>query len=146
MPPGETNPALAGACILCFLNALREIDGLANAGADLVDRLLAVLVPWRLLAGKPGGSAFGVIAGALDLVDEILHVGGKAAGQEYADVKPLCRGMLFGLVEPGLEVLQGLDALSNYRVIHASRPLCGQADVTTKPARGKCPQTSPTTG
>jgi acetyl-CoA synthetase len=33
-------------------------------------------VPWRLLPGKPGGSAFGVIAGALDLVDEILHVGG----------------------------------------------------------------------
>jgi hypothetical protein len=33
-----------------------------------------------------------------------------------------CRGMLFGLVEPGLEVLQGLDALSNYWVIHASSP------------------------
>jgi hypothetical protein len=49
MPPGEANPALAGARILCFLNALREIDGLANAGANLVDRLLAVLVPWRLL-------------------------------------------------------------------------------------------------
>lgn len=48
---------------------------------------------------------------------------GKAAGQEYADVKPLCRGMLFGLVEPGLEVLQGLHALSNYSVIHASSPL-----------------------
>ena len=31
--------------------------------------------------------------------------------------------MLLGLVEPGLEVLQGLDALSNYRVIHASSPL-----------------------
>jgi hypothetical protein len=28
-----------------------------------------------------------------------------------------------GLVEPGLEVLQGLDALSNYWVIHASSPL-----------------------
>ena len=27
------------------------------------------------------------------------------------------------LVEPGLEVLQGLDALSNYWVIHASSPL-----------------------
>ncbi len=66
---------------------------------------------------------FGVIAGALDLVDEILHVGGKAAGQEYADVKPLCRGMLFGLVEPSLEVLQGLDALSNDWVIDASSPL-----------------------
>jgi hypothetical protein len=104
-------------------NALREIDGLANVGANLVDRRFAVLVPWRLRPGKPGGSAFGVIAGALDLVDEILHVGGKAAGQEYADVKPLCRGMLFGLVEPGLEVLQGLDALSNYWVIHASSPL-----------------------
>jgi hypothetical protein len=63
MPPGEANPALAGARILCFFNALREIDGLANAGANLVDRLLAVLVPWRLLPGKPGGSAFGVIAG-----------------------------------------------------------------------------------
>src|SRR5258705_10246585 len=123
MTPGEANPALAGARILYFLNALREIDGLANAGANLVDRLLIVLVPWRLLPRKPGGSAFGVIAGALDLVDEILHVGGKAAGQEYADVKPLCRGMLLGLVEPGLEVLQGLDALSNYCTIHASSPL-----------------------
>ena len=123
MPPGEANPALAGARILCFLNALPEIDGLANAGSNLVDRLLVVLVPWRLLPGKPGVSAFGVIAGALDLVDEILHVGGKAAGQEYADVKPLCRGMLLGLVEPGLEVLQGLDALSNYWLIHASSPL-----------------------
>src|SRR5580693_2520501 len=90
------------------------------------------LVPWRLLPGKPGGSAFGVIAGALDLVDEILHVGGKAAGQEYADVKPLCRGMLFGLVEPGLEVLQGLDALSNYWVIHASPPLW--CDIPSKAA------------
>src|ERR1700746_1741747 len=133
MPPGEANPALAGARILCFLNALREIDGLANAGANLVDRLLAVLVPWRLLPGKPGGCAFGVIAGALDLVDEILHVGGKAAGQEYADVKPLCRGMLFGLVEPGLEVLQGLDALSNYWVIHASPPLW--CDIPSKAVR-----------
>jgi hypothetical protein len=36
---------------------------------------------------------------------------------------PFCRGMLFGLVEPRLEVLQGLDALSNYWVIHASSPL-----------------------
>src|SRR5258708_30461880 len=118
MPPGEANPALAGARILCFLNALREIDGLANAGANLVDRLLVVLVPWRLLPGKPGGSAFGVIAGALDLIDEILHVGGKTAGQEHADVKPLCRGMLLGLVEPGLEVLHCLDALSDYLIIH----------------------------
>jgi len=81
-------------------------------GANLVDRLLVVLVPWRLLPGSQAAAHFGVIAGALDLVDEILHVGGKAAGPEYADVKPLCRGMLRGLVEPGLEVLQGLDALS----------------------------------
>src|SRR4051812_40970674 len=117
MPKGETNPALARARILCFPNALREIDGLANAGANLVDCLLVVLMPWGLLPGEPGSSAFGVIAGALDLVDEILHVGRKAAVQKYADVEPLCLGMFLGLVEPRREVLKGLDALSNYSVI-----------------------------
>src|ERR1700730_17580654 len=49
--------------------------------------------------------------------------GARRLVKSTADVKPLCRGMLFGLVEPGLEVLQGLDALSNYWVIHASSPL-----------------------
>jgi hypothetical protein len=42
------------------------------------------------------------------LIAKLNWFGGKAAGQEYADVKPLCHGMLLGLVEPGLEVLQGL--------------------------------------
>ena len=37
------------------------------------------------------------------------------------------------LVEPGLEVLQGLDALSNYWVIHASSPLW--CDIPSKSVR-----------
>src|SRR4030088_875439 len=42
--PGEADLPLGGAVVLRFRHALREGDGLPDAGAHLSDRLLAVLV------------------------------------------------------------------------------------------------------
>src|ERR1700731_4342723 len=77
--PGETNPACGGICKLRLLHALREGDGFADAGAYLLDRLLVVFVPGRRLPGEPGGGSLDVIAGALHLVDEGLHIGREAS-------------------------------------------------------------------
>ena len=42
--PGEFDLAIARACVLRVLHALHESDGLPDAGAQFVDRLLVVLV------------------------------------------------------------------------------------------------------
>jgi hypothetical protein len=47
--PGEFDLALARARVLRLLHALRESDGLPDAGAQFVDRLLVVLVLGRRL-------------------------------------------------------------------------------------------------
>src|SRR6185503_3006652 len=77
-----------------------------------------VVVLGRHLPGEPRRAALDVIAGALDLIDEVVHVGREAAGQEHADVELSGRRVLLGLVEAGPEVLQGLGALCDHFPIH----------------------------
>src|SRR5712664_3048899 len=72
----------------------------------------------RRLPGKPGSGCFGIVASALHLVDQGLHVGRETAVQQHTDVKLLSRCKLVGLVEQALHILQGLDALRNDLIIH----------------------------
>src|SRR5262249_23607727 len=109
--PGEADLALARTLILSLLHAVRESDGLPDAVAKLIDRLFVVLVLGRPLPRQPGSRGFYVVASVLDWVDEILHVGREGAGHGHAAVELLCGRMLLSLVEPGLQILQGLRAL-----------------------------------
>src|ERR1700751_4623459 len=73
--------------------------------------MLVVLVLGRRLSREPGRPGFDIVASALDLVDERLHVGREAAGHEDADVKLLGGRTLLSLIKPTLEsfVVRGLD-------------------------------------
>ncbi len=101
--PGEADLAAGGTVVLRRAHTLGEGDGLGDAGAQLADRLLGVGVLGRRLPRQPRGRVLHVIAGALDLIDEAVHVGRQAAGQQHAHVELLRRRVLLGLVEPGLE-------------------------------------------
>src|SRR5258706_16429984 len=72
--PGEADVALTRSFILPFFDAFCKSDGLADAGAQLVERSLVVLVLGRRLSREPGGRGFHIVTGALDLIDERLHV------------------------------------------------------------------------
>ena len=63
--PGEFDLALARARVLRLLHALRESDGLPDAGAQFVDRLFVVLVLGRRLSREPGSTGFDIVASAL---------------------------------------------------------------------------------
>src|ERR1700726_5082550 len=84
--------------------------------------MLVVLVLGRRLSRKPGRPGFDIVASALDLVDEGLHVGREAAGHEDADVKLLAGRMLLSLIKPSLEIFQHLHALRDHLVIHGVLP------------------------
>src|SRR5712664_4078010 len=116
--PRKTDFAFFCAFVLCFVYAFGEIDSFPNASAQLFEGLLIVFVFWRRLPGKPGSGCFDIIASALHLVDQGLHVGRETAVQQHTDVKLLGRCKLVGLVEPALHILQGLDALRNDLIIH----------------------------
>jgi hypothetical protein len=68
----------------------------------------------------PSGSAFDVVAGTLDLINKILHVGREPAGQEHVDIELLTGRILLSLVEPGLKILQALRALRNHLMVHGT--------------------------
>src|SRR6516225_563761 len=84
--------------------------------------MLVVLVLGRRLSREPGRPGFDIVASALDLVDERLHVGREAAGHEDADVKLLGGRMLLSLIKPTLEIFQHLHALRDHLVIHRVLP------------------------
>src|SRR5262249_40483629 len=109
--PGEADFAVFCAFVLCLAHAFSEIDGFPDAGAQLLDSLLIVFVFRGRLPREPGGRCFDVVASALLLVDQRLHVERQAAVQKYADIELLRGGELLGLVEPTLDILQGLRAL-----------------------------------
>src|SRR5580700_1089617 len=72
--PRKTNFAVACARILRLSHTLGESDSLSDADAHISDRPLVVFVlGWRL-SRKPSRCSFDVVASALDLVDERLHV------------------------------------------------------------------------
>src|SRR6266446_2804796 len=120
--PGEADLPLGRTGVLRFRHALRECDGLPDAGAHLIDRLLVVLVFGRRLPGEPSRRRLDVVACALNLVDEWLHVGREAAGHQDADIKRLGARVLLSLVEPAFEILRHLRALRNGLVIHCFLP------------------------
>src|ERR1700722_1234253 len=120
--PGEADLPLGGTGVLRFRHALRECDGLVDAGAPLIDRLLIILVLGRRLPGEPSRRRLDVVTCALNLVDEWLHVGREAAGHQDADIKRLGARVLLSLVEPAFEILQHLRALRNGLVIHCFLP------------------------
>ena len=76
--PRKVDFSLVCAGVLLFLDAFHERDGLADAGAQLVERLLVVVMSRHLLARQPGRRTFDVVARALNLVGERLHVGARA--------------------------------------------------------------------
>src|SRR5689334_2591978 len=84
--------------------------------------MLVVLVLGRRLSREPGRSGFDIVASALDLVDERLHVGREAAGHEDADVKLFVGRMLLSLIKPTLEIFQHVHALRDHLVIHGVLP------------------------
>src|SRR5215470_13455188 len=96
------NLAVTCACILRFSYAFREGDSLPDAGAHIIDRLLVVLVLGRRLSRKPSRCGLNVVASALDLVDERLHVWCKAVRHQSIDIELLGRRMRLGLVKPPL--------------------------------------------
>src|ERR1700732_1775118 len=116
--PRKADFAAFCAFVLCFAYAFGEIDGFPNASAQLFEGLLIVFVLRRRLPRKPGGGGFDIVASALHLVDQGLHVGRKTAAQQHTDVKLLGRCKLFSLAEQDLHILQGLDALRNDLIIH----------------------------
>src|ERR1700732_1168349 len=118
--PRKADFAAFCAFILCFVYAFGEIDSFPNASAQLFEGLLIVFVLWRRLPGKPGGGCFDIVASALHLVDQGLHVGREAAVQQHTDVKLLGNCELLGLVEQDLYSLQGLDTLRNDLIIHGT--------------------------
>src|SRR5207244_10233293 len=59
--PGEADLPLGGTGVLRFPHALREYDGLPDAGAHLIDRLLLILVLGRPLAGEPSRRRFDIL-------------------------------------------------------------------------------------
>jgi hypothetical protein len=67
---GKANLPVGRTGILRLLHALRERDSLSDTGAQLVDSLLIVLVPGRGLSGQPSGCRLGIVACALNLIDE----------------------------------------------------------------------------
>src|SRR5260221_6201760 len=118
--PAEADLALARSRVLRLFHALHKRDGLLDAGAYLADCLLVVFVVGRRLPREPGGCGFDIVASALNLIDEILHVRREAARQERVDVEFFRGGVLLSLVEPGFEILQGLRALRNQLVVHGN--------------------------
>src|SRR5882762_10506283 len=116
--PGEFDLSLARARVLRLLHALRESDGLPDAGAQFVDRLFVVLVLGRRVPREPGSTGFDIVASALDLVDEILHVRREATGQKHVEVELFRGRMLLSFVEAGFEVLQDLRALRDHLIVH----------------------------
>src|SRR5258705_3674541 len=116
--PRKADFAVLCAFVLCLAYAFDEIDSFPNASAQFFEGLLIVFVLWRRLPGKPGGGGFDIVASALHLVDQGLHVGRETAVQQHTDVKLLGSCKLLGLVEQDLYSLQGLDALRNDLIIH----------------------------
>jgi hypothetical protein len=47
----------------------------------------------------------------LNLIDEILHVGRKAAGHQDTDIELPGGSIVLCLIKPGLDILQALSAL-----------------------------------
>src|ERR1700751_1965932 len=84
--------------------------------------MLVVLVLGRRLPREPGRPGFDIVASALDLVDERLHVGREAAGHEDAHVKLLRGRMLLSFIKPTLEIFEHLHALRDRLVIHGVLP------------------------
>src|SRR5689334_14992115 len=75
--------------VLFLFYALRESHSLLDSSAHFLYRPLVVLVlGWRL-AREPASRGFDIIASALNLVNEIFHVGGEATAHEDASVKLL---------------------------------------------------------
>src|SRR5258708_22013665 len=64
--PREADFSLVRAGVFLFFDAFHERDGLADAGAQLVERLLVVVMSRRLPARQPGRRTLDVVARALD--------------------------------------------------------------------------------
>ena len=73
--PGEADLAAFGTFILGLGHAFDESDRLANAGAQFLDGPLIILVVRRGLSGEPRGRGLHIVASALHLIDQRLHVG-----------------------------------------------------------------------
>src|ERR1700693_1305845 len=73
--PGEADFAVFCAFVLCLAHAFSEINGFPDACAQLLDGLLIIFVFRGRLPREPGGRCLHVIASALHLVDQRLHVG-----------------------------------------------------------------------
>src|SRR5216683_3407757 len=137
--PGEADLPLGGTGVLRFRHALREYDGLPDAGAHLIDCLLVILVLGRRLPGEPSRRGLDVVASALNLVDEWLHIGREAAGHQDADIKRLGARILLSLVEPAFEILQHLRALRNGLVIHCVLPFVDSLVICKSRREGRRP-------
>src|SRR6185437_1645798 len=76
----------------------------------------------RRLPREPSSCGFDIVAGALHLIDEIVHIRRQPTGHEDSDIE-FARGcVLLGLVETGFETLQVLRALGNYFIVHEIVP------------------------
>jgi hypothetical protein len=74
------------------------------------------------LSRQPGSSTFDVVACALNLIDEVLHIGRKATRHEHVDVEVLRRRELLRLIEPRFHQLQCVNALRDNRIVHEAFP------------------------
>jgi hypothetical protein len=94
--------ALARLSVLRLLHALRESNSLLNPSAQFVDRLLVIFVPGWRLSGEPGRSRLDIVASALDLISERLHIRREAASHEHASVELLGGRIPVSLAETSL--------------------------------------------
>src|SRR5262249_48340988 len=146
--PGHADLLRVSVRVSLLLHALDEGDGSLDSRAQLADRPLVVLVFGGLLPRKPRGTTLHVVARALDLVDEWLHIGRETAVQEYIDIEFLGGRERLRFAEPDLDALHILCQLRNRLVVHGfllvvivARKSCSEAGycrpAITPPSTGR---------
>ncbi len=91
--------ALLRALVSAGGDALDVVDGLGDAGLELVQGLLVVLEPRRLLAGQARRRPLGLVAGDLHLLGQRIHVRRQARLHECRRIELLRFGELGPLVD-----------------------------------------------
>src|SRR6202034_2676355 len=104
--------------VLSFRNTFGEDYGFANPLAQLAYRFLVIFVPRRRLPGQPRGSTLHIIARALHMINEILHVRRQPREHQDANVELFGLRELLCLIETGLKVLEAPGALLDELIVH----------------------------
>src|SRR5262245_17980559 len=112
---------------LLGVERLEEGDGLGDAGFQLGDRGLGILVAWRLDAGEARGAVLGEVSRDLHLPGQRKHVGREPGVEQdrWVDLLGGCEGL--GLVKDGRQrveaYLQSRKGCTRHRERHETTPV-----------------------